>query len=408
VGVTLPTTGAFRSAGRLAKQGGTWSVVVDDATVGTSRLRGAFVYETRATRAVPRLAGRLAGTRLLLADLGPAIGGAAPAASGASAPTAPTRTRGAGKLLPSRPFDLASLRRMDAAIAIDIAEVDLNTPRLAPLRPLRATLSLDGGVLALDDLDARSAGGRLQGRIALDGRGAVALWRTDLRWDGLQLAQWLRLPRAGSAPPWIAGRLDGRAALQGRGLSTADFLATLAGDVRARLQDGAVSHLAVEAAGIDLAQALGMWIKGDDLLPVQCALVDLAAEAGVLRPRVAVLDTRDSAVWADGTLSLATETVALRVVVVPRDFSPLALRAPLHLDGPLGAPRVSLDKAPLARRLGGALLLGLLNPLAALLPLIDLGDDAAATRGAAGCRALAQRLPAARVTAAEGGDRTRR
>ena len=71
-GVTLPSTAAFRAGGRVARQGDVWQVVVDDATVGASRLNGAFSYE--AGLPVPKLSGRLRGSRLLLTDLGPAVG----------------------------------------------------------------------------------------------------------------------------------------------------------------------------------------------------------------------------------------------------------------------------------------------------------------------------------------------
>ena len=392
VGVTLPTTGPFRASGHVRRQPGRWDVEVTSATVGASTLGGSFVYET--DREVPLLSGQLRGKRLLLVDLGPLVG---------VAPAAATR-RQRDKLLPDRPFDLAALRAMDARVDIDIAEVDLNTRWLEPLKPLRAQLQLAAGVLMLADLDARTGQGKLTGSLHLDGRGETALWLANVRWDGLRLEHWLRSDResgadktaaspAGTiaAPPYATGRLDGRAALRGRGLSTAAILADLKGSVHGRLHDGKLSHLALEAAGLDLAQYVGVTIRGNRLLPVTCAMADLGVERGVVRPRVLVLDTRDSAVWVDGTLSLASEALDLRVVVMPRDFSLLTLRTPLRVHGSFAAPEVSFDKAPLARKLAASLLLGLVNPLAALIPLLDPGDDDAATRGAAGCHDIAER-----------------
>jgi len=389
VGVTLPTTGPFHASGRVQRQPGRWDVEVASMTVGASALAATFVYETR--RTVPLLSGQLRGKRLLLKDLGPAVGVAVPGAPAAQAP------RQAGKVLPDRPFDLAALRVMDAHIDIDIAEVDLNTRWLEPMKPLRGQLRLAGGVLLLTDLDARAGQGRLAGSLHLDGRGTQALWLANLHWDGLRLEHWLRTDRdvaaanAGkTATPYATGRLEGRATLRGRGLSTADILAALEGSVRTQLHDGTLSHLAVEVAGLDVAQSLGVMIRGDNLLPVTCALADLVAERGVLRPRVLVLDTTDSVIWIDGTLSLAGEALDLRAVVTPRDFSPLALRTPLRVRGSFAAPEVSLEKGPLATKLAAGLLLALINPLAALIPLVDPGDNAAATQGAAGCTVTAQ------------------
>jgi len=387
VGVTLPTTGPFRASGRVQRQPGRWDVEVTSATVGASTLGGSFVYET--DRQVPLLSGALRGKRLLLVDLGPVVG---------VAPAAGTR-RQRVKVLPDRPFDLAALRAMDARVDVDIAEVDLNTRWLEPLQPLRARLQLAAGVLMLADLDARTGQGKLTGSLHLDGRGEKALWLADLRWAGLRLEHWLRSERgsgaartgAGAAPPYATGRLEGRASLRGRGLSTAAILADLQGSFRSQLHDGTLSHLALEAAGLDLAQWLGVMIRGDDQLPVTCALADLAVERGVLKPRVLVLDTRDSAVWVDGTLSLASEALDLRVVVMPRDFSLLALRTPLRVHGSFAVPVVSFDKGRLGGKLAASLLLALVNPLAALIPLVDPGDDTAATRGAAACHDIVER-----------------
>lgn len=384
VGVTLPTTGAFRAQGQVSKQGLLWQVLVADATVGSSRLSGTFSYD--ADRAVPLLSGKLLGTRLMLADLGPVVG---------TTPEAPSQRTSAspGRVLPKRPFDLPSMRAMDADVRIDIAEVDLNNRFLEPLRPLHAQLQMAGGVLRLTGIEARTGQGSLVGDVSLDGHGSQALWRADLRWDGVKLEQWLRYVRANGVPPYVSGTLRGRASVQGQGRSTADILASLKGDVRTDLRGGRVSHLAVEVAGIDIAESIGVLIKGDDTLAVQCAVADLRAEAGVLKPRVMVVDTLDSSLWVDGSLSLANEAIDLRLVVAPKDFSPLTLRAPLRVGGSFRVPRVSIDKAPLARKFGATLLLALVNPFAALLPLIDPGNAAEAARAAAGCHGLKARLP---------------
>ena len=420
LGVTLPTTSAFRTEGRVVRQGDTWHVVVDDATVGASRLKGAFTYE--AGLPVPKLSGRLGGARLLLADLGPAVGMAPKAAADAKPPANSTNKakdsvkvkvdanasakdvasskgsgKAAGKVLPGRLFDLKVLRVMDANVLIDIADVDLNTSLLEPLRPLHAHLQLIGGVLTLLDLDARTADGQMRGDMALDGRANKALWSANVRWDGVRLERWIHQERKGGVPPFVSGRMNGRANLKGEGRSTAEILATLKGTVRTELQGGAVSHLLVEAGGLDIAQALGVLFKGDDALPVQCAVADLVAQDGLFRPRVMVLDTSDSSVWVDGTLSLATEALDLRAVVMPKDFSPLTLRTPLHVGGSFANPSVSVEKGPLGLKLAGAFLLGLINPLAALIPLIDPGDAEAAKRGASGCQSLMQRGTARRT-----------
>ena len=374
LGVTLPSTGAFVLAGRVSKAGGVWNVLTDDATVGSSKLKAAMTYDTRPR--VPLLSGTLTGPRLLLADLAPTIGGEpgaapAPPASASSPPSA--------RMLPDKEFDLPSLRAMNANVLMAFDRVELGSLFALPLQPLKTHLTLQDGKLRLDDLVARTADGNLRGQVALDGTGKLALWDADLRWSGVKLEEWLKQPRAGDGPPYVLGSLVGRASLKGQGRSTAQILGSLDGEVTTSLRNGRVSHLVIEAAGLDIAQALGVLIKGDDLLPVSCALADMQATQGVLRPRALVVDTGDSTLWADGSVSLKDETLDLRVVVTPKDFSPLALRTPLFVKGPFKDPRISVDKGPLARKLGGAVLLALLNPLAALVPLVDSGGGEAGT-----------------------------
>jgi uncharacterized protein involved in outer membrane biogenesis len=395
LGVTLPTTAPFRAEGLLARQGSTWHVVIDKATVGSSQLNGAFTYDSG--RQVPMLAGRLGGQRFMLTDMGPALGTTpAVAAPTASAPTPAVvltnQAKAHGKVLPDRPFDLAALRAMDANVLIDIGEVDLNTPYLLPLRPMHAHLQLTGGTLTLRDIHARMGQGHLRGDIHLDGRGTTALWDTKLRMDRVRIEQWLRQKESKEAPRFVSGQLSGHADLKGQGRSTADILSTLHGTARLELSDAKVSHLDMEKAGLDLADILGLLIKGDDMLQVHCAVADLVAKNGVLRPRVMVLDTAVSAVWVEGSLSLASEALTLRAVVMPKDFSLASLRMPLQVSGTLAHPEVSFENGTLGLKLASSVLLALVNPLGALIPLMDPGDADAAQRGAAGCRALMQHI----------------
>lgn len=392
-GVTLPTTTEFRAVGQVVRRGQKWQIVFDDATVGSSKLKGAFEYDAGAS--LPVLSGQLTGMRLHLADLGPAVGGR---------PDAPRRA--AGKMLPDRSFDLPSLRVMQANILIDVQEVDLDTDLLEPLRPLRAHLILTDGVLRINSIDARTAQGRLQGSMQLDGRQEQALWKADLRWSGVELGQWIHQDRTANLPPYVSGKLDGSVQWTGRGKSTAQILGSLNGPMRVFLRQGKVSHLAVEVAGIDLFQSLGLLIVGDERLPIRCAAAEMTATDGSIRPTVFVVDTDDSVLVVDGMVSLAQESMDLRVAVMPKDFSVLTLRSPLHVQGGFADPKVSVESSALGAKLAGSVLLGLINPLAALIPLIDPGNASATAEASADCRALAGRI-ASRPAAVKGAQPSR-
>jgi uncharacterized protein involved in outer membrane biogenesis len=376
ISLTLPTTPRFEMRGRLTRQGTRWLTVVDAATVGRSQLAGEFSFDAP-PGAPPLLAGRLRGALLLLQDLGPAIGADDPAVR---------RTAPAGRVLPDRRFDLPSLRAMNANVLVDMARLDFGTPVLQAAAPLRTHIVLDGGVLLIQDLDARIAQGRVGGQLRLDGRAPVALWSADLQLRGARLEQAVRAVQREGQPPYASGVLALRATLAGRGRSTAEWLASADGRVLAFWTQGTVSHLLVEAAGLDIAQGIGLLLRGDDVLKVECGAADLQVRQGRVTPQVAVVDTPDSVVWLSGGLSLVDERLDLLAQVQPKDFSPLTLRAPLRIGGTLGAPVLTLEKGSLLRRVVPAALLAMVNPLAALIPLLDPGEASPAAQ--AGCRAL--------------------
>lgn len=107
-------------------------------------------------------------------------------------------------------------------------------------------------------------------------------------------------------------------------------------------------HLATEAIGIEVAQALGVMIRGDRPLPLNCAMLDLKLKDGIARPRVAVLDNDDTTMHFDGQLNLRDESLNLRTLARPKDFSPLALRAPVTVTGTLARPVVGIEGRKLA------------------------------------------------------------
>ena len=372
LGVTLPTTAKFATHGRLQKHGDVWDAGIAAMDIGTSRLSGQFKFDSGP--AVPLLTGRLGGSRLALADLAPAFG-AAPADAGASASNAKP-----GKVIPNREFDIPSLKAMNADVGVQLAVLDLGTPSLEPFQPLQGHITLQDGVLELKDLLARTSAGEVQGLIGLDSRPANPKWNADLRWSGIQLDRFIktrdavvRKDASGVKPDvgYISGALGGNAQLKGEGKSTAKLLASLDGTARLWVRDGTVSHILVEAAGIDVAQALGMFVKGDDKLPMQCALAKFDLVNGKVTPEVFVIDTQDTTMLIDGDLSLATESLDLRMTAHPHDFSPLALRTPVKVTGTFDDPHIRPEPKPLVKRAGAAVLLSLVNPLAALLALVD-------------------------------------
>lgn len=374
VDVTLPTTAPFSLQANIVKDSPIWQITVTGARIGRSELAGKFAYDPRPQP--PRLEGDLTGRNFVLADLAPAFG----TRSEDGGVVRPSR----GRTLPDRPLDLPSLTRLNAGIAIHLERVDLGTAFRQPIAPLRARLTLEQGRMTLAEIDASTAQGRLVGTLAVDARPPRPEWRADLGWDKLRLDQWLEAAKSDKSdirrratdnpPSWFSGSLHGRTQLLGHGRSTAELLGSLSGRATFFVRNGSISHLALEALGLDVAQGLGLLLKGDDRQPVECAVIDLDTRNGVVTPRIAVVATPVTVVLIDGSLDFGAERLNLRLSAKPQDVSPLTLRSPFHLQGNFAAPKLTADAVPIAARTVGALVLALLNPLAAIVPFVDLGD----------------------------------
>jgi AsmA protein len=135
----------------------------------------------------------------------------------------------------------------------------------------------------------------------------------------------------------------------------------------------------MEKTGLHLLEILRLNLAGDRTVALRCALADFDVAHGVMAARTLVLDTDINTLVGSGQVDLAQEQWALTIVPHTKVASLVALRSPIHVRGSFASPTVEVDRGALVARGGGALVLGLLNPLLALIPLFEPGpgmDDA--------------------------------
>ena len=385
VGLTLPQTPPFDLQGTLTHQGDIWQLDAKKFLVGSSALGGKFEFDSASSP--PMLTGQLSGSRLLLADLGPSIGGTLEPAASANAGVASRR------VLPDKKFDLPSLSAMNAHVDVNIAQLDLNTSALAPLSKLQAIVDLKSGVLAITELEAQAPGGKVSGSMLLDGRGDSAKWTGDVDFTGVDVSRWLNVGKtpteiqiaskskvipAKTPVNYLTGELYAKLKVTGKGRSTAEILGSLDGNVDTLIKNGTISHLLVEAFGLDLAQGMGLLIVGDDALPMRCARVQMTAKNGLATVDRGVIDNKDTTMLITGNLSLREESLSLTAVAKPKDMSLFTLRSPISITGSLSSPKVGLQGDKLAGKAIASIVLGAIAGPAALLPFIDLGSEEAA------------------------------
>jgi len=79
-------------------------------------------------------------------------------------------------------------------------------------------------------------------------------------------------------------------------------------------------------------------------------------------------------VGGDGTINLKDEQMDLKLNPDPKDKSVASLNSPLYIRGTFSQPKVAPDVKRLAVKGAGAIAMGVLNPLLAVLPLLNKGD----------------------------------
>ena len=394
--ITLPRTKAFTIDGKVERNPKGWIIDVDSAHVGQSSLYGHFEYDTRPK--VSMLTGTLKGKKFVLADLAPAFG-----ASTSSDGKARER------VFPDKPLDFATYNRMNADIVIDLDYVDLGNAFREPITPFKAHLDLNKNKLSLAKIYAKTAQGSIAGDIFIDAHEQKVAnplqekndprlkpdWGINLDVKGINLEKWITVSNArkqeakqktGSSKDkakqepqaYITGLLSAQAKLKGKGNSTAELLESLNGGITAHVRNGEISRLVIEAVGLDIAQAVGLLIKGDNNLKMQCAVVDFKGNNGVMRSNVSLIDTSLTTIVLDGNVDMGKEKLALRMTAEPKNFSPFTVRSPIDISGTFLHPKISPRPQPIAARVVGGILLAFVNPLAAILPFLDpgkLGDE---------------------------------
>ncbi len=367
VGIALPPTRVYRIAGQLLRNGTRWRYENFTGTIGQSDVAGTVQVDTGGAK--PLLSGAVTSHQLALADLGPSVGAspgtdATPISTASTATTPPLPSH----MLPDIPFDRSRWAALDADVTLKAQS--LLRDKALPLESLQMHVLLKNAVLTLDPLDFGLAGGQLRARITLDGRAEVLQGQANIQLRGLQLGK--LLPSVAISKTSV-GQMAGSIELAGSGASVGLMLGNADGRISLVAQDGQISHLLMEQIGLHLIEIAKLTISGDDNIRLNCAVADFAVARGVMSTRVLVVDTEVTTLIGSGSMDLGHETLDLTIVPHTKNSSLVALHGPVYIRGSFEKPAIALDTTRIAVRTGGAVALGLLNPLLALIPLFDAG-----------------------------------
>lgn len=368
-GIALPNTPPYATVGRLsghfhphrsALRYGDFT-----ARVGGSDLAGTLTYRSEG-EARPSLTGDVESTLLQFRDLGTLIG-ADVAGRREDDETAPR----AGRVLPSAPFNVEHWKAMDADVHFTGKRVVRD--RDLPINDVDTRIRMQNAVLTLDPLTFGMAGGTVKSSIRIDANASPPEGKASLEAGGLELK---RLFEKVDGLSDSLGRVGGDVKLAGRGKSLAGILGTSDGALRLLMTDGRVSETLMEEAGLNIANVALSKMKGDQPISIDCAAAAFTVKDGVAKSDLFVFDTENALIDIDGTINLGDERVDLTLHPHTKGLRVFSLRSPLHVDGSFEHLDVSVDKASLLARGGGAIGLAIVaTPLAALVPLVAPGGD---------------------------------
>ncbi|MFM0388814.1 AsmA family protein [Paraburkholderia dipogonis] len=362
--VPLPETPPYATEGRLVgrfkAEGNVFRYENFTGRLGGSDLNGSVVYEGRKPR--PFVSGELVSHLLQFSDLAPVIGADTNASKAKRGE--PSR-QPSNKALPTEEFKTDRWSAVDADVKFTGRRI-IKNPNL-PVTDLYAHVVMMDGVLTFEPLKFGVAGGTLASNIHLDGSAAPLKGRVSTQARHLKLKQ--LFPNVMTMQSAL-GEVNGDAALSATGNSPAALAATSNGEAKALITEGTVSRLYMEAAGLNVANVVYEKLFGKRDVKINCAAADLVATNGVLESRVFALDTDDAVINMDGHIDLRTEQMDLGIHPHTKGLRVISLRSPLYVKGTFKNPHVGVNAGALAVRGGAVVGLGLINPFAALLPLI--------------------------------------
>ena len=364
--IPFPETNAYRTAGHLAHSGKNWHYQRFSGVVGKSDLTGDLQVDTGGVRPFVRAA--LVSKVLDIADLGPLIG-SKPSSEPAAHKSAVAPAAAAGPhMLPDVAFKTERWSVVDADVTLHAGAI--NRAKQLPIENLNTHLKMKDSTLTLEPLDFGFAGGHLRSLISLDGRKNPIQARAKIAARKLQLAR--LFPTLDTSKASV-GEVNGEFDLTGSGDSVGRMLATSNGRAGLMVANGQISELLMQQVGLHLLEILQLKLSGDKRVNLRCGVADFTVKGGVMEANALILDTDVTTVMGRGSVDLGRETLDLTLAPKSKHFSPVALRGPIYIRGTFSNPQVMLDMPRIAARSAGALLLGLVNPLLALLPLIEPG-----------------------------------
>ena len=323
--IPLPDTPPYSLDGALAKDGNLWKFEKFQGVVGDSDLAGSLSLDHE--QDPPLLEADLVSKKLVFEDLAGLVG---------AEPGDEPKAKQEEDTFPDKPIPADRLSAMNMDVRFEGEQV--LAPDL-PVERLRFRVQLTDGRALVRPLSLKVAGGTISGEAALNGREAVPSADADLTFENLDLKPFFE---GTEFVRETGGRFSGHAYVLGVGNTVAEMMGTARGQGAIAMREGSISGLIVEAAGLDIAEALVLVVGEDARVKITCGRIDLDVSEGKVKLEQAVIDTTDSLLVGRGVVDLGAETLDVQIEGRAKDFSLIDIAAPVRVHGSFIDPSVAI------------------------------------------------------------------
>ncbi len=340
LGIPGPPTPPYTITGKLERETGLWKFVQSKWRVGESDLTGEVTIDERRKPAF--LTAKLLSQKLVFEDLAPLVGATPARKTNVSAKQAQTQAQleASGDLFPNVPLQVEKLRAMNMDVTLDAKRVI--APPWLPVQALAFRVLIQDGNVTVKPLTLSvMGGGTIAGEMGIDARTDDPKVKASLRATDIELKNFFRQSRYFDA---TQGKIQGRVVLAGSGRSLAQVMGTANGHMAFALGGGSVSSLMVSLAGLQIFDALVLYVTGDNRIPIKCAVSRLNFQQGNVTFDRTLLDTQKSVLHVKGQLSLKSQALTAEIDSDPKSFDLLDLHGAVMIQGKLRTPQVSLGR----------------------------------------------------------------
>ena len=339
LGVPAPPTPPYDLKGNLVREGETWHFTKMQGRIGDSDVSGEIKVDYGPEK--PVLTANLLSNNLDFDDLAPLVGAPPDTDETASAEQKKVAAQLEQKdeLFPDVPLNVNKLDVMDMEVTLDAKKV--SAENYLPVQALAGTVTVRGGKATVKPLKIALAGGSLEGAMSLDSNQKPSVAAADIKLRNVDLKAFFKGSQFFDT---TEGKIGADVDISGQGKSLAEVMGTSNGKTFFTMQGGALSGLLVEAAGLDITEALVLYVGDDARVPIRCGAGPINLTNGVAKFDRIIMDTTDSVLYISGQSNLRKETLVMDIFADAKDFSVLDMDAPVHLEGKIRAPEISIGK----------------------------------------------------------------